>query len=65
MAIEYDALAPYKETSLYIIHGILHLLGYNDTSSKEKKVMKAMERRLMNDLMRTRSLLSSPSLPLH
>ena len=28
-----------KEILLYIIHGILHLTGYNDTAPKEKKRM--------------------------
>lgn len=31
-----------------VIHGILHLLGYEDTKKKDKKVMKRLENRLLN-----------------
>ena len=31
-----------------IIHGILHLLGYNDIDKKEKAVMKKMENKLVD-----------------
>lgn len=37
----------YEELSLYIIHGLLHLLGYDDQSSAERKKMKDAEKRLM------------------
>jgi len=30
-----------------VIHGILHLLGYNDKKPKEKILMKSMEKRLL------------------
>ena len=40
---------PYeKEVSRLIIHGCLHLLGFNDESKKEKKEMTKME----NDLLK-------------
>lgn len=39
-----------KETSLYIIHGILHLLGYKDTTSASIKRMKKLEEELLNRL---------------
>ncbi|MDP8298615.1 MAG: rRNA maturation RNase YbeY [Candidatus Tantalella remota] len=32
-----------EETVLYVIHGILHLDGYDDTSEKTRKVMRAKE----------------------
>ncbi|MBU0683715.1 MAG: rRNA maturation RNase YbeY [Candidatus Omnitrophota bacterium] len=32
-----------EETALYVIHGLLHLLGYDDVSSEKKKVMKKKE----------------------
>jgi probable rRNA maturation factor len=37
-----------KEILRLVIHGFLHLLGYDDTSPKDKKIMKAEEDRLVN-----------------
>lgn len=34
---------PSYELSLYSIHGVLHLLGYDDHSSKKQKVMRRKE----------------------
>ncbi|MFH1856291.1 MAG: rRNA maturation RNase YbeY [Candidatus Omnitrophota bacterium] len=39
-----------KETLLYLIHGILHLLGYRDDSDKEKEKMKAKEKEIFSKL---------------
>jgi len=36
-----------KEFVLYIIHGILHLLGYKDYRLKDRKLMQAKEAELM------------------
>lgn len=36
---------PYKELSLYIVHGLLHLLGYDDIESKDRKVMRSLEKK--------------------
>lgn len=35
---------PYEETALYIIHGLLHLLGYDDLDPASRKVMRKMEK---------------------
>jgi len=35
---------PYRETVLYIVHGLLHLLGYDDLKPSERKVMRRKER---------------------
>ncbi len=35
------------ELALYIVHGILHLHGYNDVTPRERRRMRAAERRLM------------------
>jgi len=32
-----------EETVLYVIHGVLHLLGYEDTSLEKRDLMKAKE----------------------
>ena len=34
-----------------MIHGVLHLLGYDDKSEEERKRMRAMEDLLMADLI--------------
>jgi probable rRNA maturation factor len=44
---EYD-INPYEETTLYIIHGLLHLLGYDDLSDKEKTTMQKKEKSCMS-----------------
>lgn len=36
-----------RELALYAIHGALHLVGYDDTSSAERRKMKARERRYL------------------
>jgi probable rRNA maturation factor len=35
---------PEKELLLYVIHGALHLVGYDDTTPKTRKTMRKMER---------------------
>lgn len=39
-----------KEISLYIIHGILHLLGFKDTTVSASKKMKRREEELLKQL---------------
>src|ERR1700733_15120426 len=43
-------LDPYKETTLYIVHGLLQLLGYDDTTPHVRLVMRKAEKRCMNAL---------------
>ena len=46
VAIEYATLHkidPYTETIRYIVHGLLHLLGYDDIQPKERKIMRQKE----------------------
>lgn len=42
--------SPLYEAYLYVIHGILHILGYKDASSKERLVMRKKEKELMGIL---------------
>jgi probable rRNA maturation factor len=35
------------ELLLYLIHGTLHLVGYNDATPKERAVMRAREREVL------------------
>lgn len=47
VAKEYDPINPNLETSLYIIHGILHLLGYDDIKVGDRKKMHKEQSRLL------------------
>ncbi len=50
VALEYASehqLDPHEETKLYIIHGILHLLGYDDLDSTSRRKMRRMEQKCM------------------
>ncbi len=38
------------ETTLYIIHGILHLLGFNDTDRKQRTRMRNLEENILRRL---------------
>lgn len=49
---------PYEETTLYLVHGLLHLLGYDDLNSEERKVMKQAERDHMRNLKKLHLLLT-------
>jgi probable rRNA maturation factor len=42
-AADYN-MTPEDELLLYVIHGTLHLVGYDDTSPKKEKEMRAKER---------------------
>ena len=42
---------PAQELTLYIVHGILHLLGYDDHSAKDKKVMREKEQEILEEVM--------------
>jgi probable rRNA maturation factor len=39
----------YEEIARLVIHGILHLLGYDDQITSKKKVMKRMENKLLSN----------------
>jgi probable rRNA maturation factor len=46
---------PYDELTLYVIHGLLHLIGYDDISEKEKIIMRKKEKSCM-DLIKDKNL---------
>jgi probable rRNA maturation factor len=53
VAIQYAEkrkLDPYKETALYIIHGLLHILGYDDLEEKARRTMRKKEKSCMSHL---------------
>lgn len=47
---EYDPLNPLGEISLYIVHGILHLLGFDDQTDAEIQQMREEEKKLIEHL---------------
>jgi len=61
-AVEYANkrnLPPYEELSLYVIHGILHCLGFDDLEPSEKRIMRKKEKRCMS-FIKTQDLLITP-----
>lgn len=40
--------SPYHEVSLYVIHGLLHLVGYDDIGESEPEMRKAEDRHIKN-----------------
>jgi probable rRNA maturation factor len=51
-------LDPYEEASLYLVHGLLHLLGFDDISDEDIQIMRQAESKHM-------SLLKEKNLVLH
>lgn len=52
---------PYEETLLYLVHGLLHLLGYDDVDPKERRKMRQKERHALEMLKKMGlSLYGSP-----
>ncbi len=58
IALEYDSKNPYKETSLYLIHAFLHLLGYKDKGVKERTTMEKEQQRLLQAAQNNACLLT-------
>ena len=50
-------LDPYQELSLYIIHGLLHLLGYDDIETFARRTMRKKEKSCMGKWNRLNSSL--------
>lgn len=61
VAKEYDPKKPHLETTLYIIHGILHLLGFNDIEKKERAKMALKQRHLLKRAIKAKCTLETPS----
>lgn len=49
----------YSETTLYLVHGLLHLIGYDDIEEKERKKMRAAEAKHMENLFNKKLLLKA------
>lgn len=39
--------SPLEEAMLYTVHGVLHLLGYDDTTDAERRIMRGRERAIL------------------
>ncbi|MBS0615489.1 MAG: rRNA maturation RNase YbeY [Verrucomicrobia bacterium] len=61
VAKEYDPRHPYRETSLYVIHGLLHLLGYDDIQRSDRIKMQRAQNRLLKKAKAKRCLLQRSS----
>jgi probable rRNA maturation factor len=48
----------YHETTLYVVHGLLHLLGYDDIDLKDRKKMRLAEKRHLEHLQELGIMLS-------
>ena len=60
IAVEYakaHGVDPYTETSLYIVHGLLHLMGYDDIKEQDRGTMREAEARHMENLEKHNLLL--------
>jgi probable rRNA maturation factor len=51
------------ELALYVVHGILHLSGYDDATREEKARMRAREKELLSELSRELSVASLRAQP--
>jgi probable rRNA maturation factor len=45
-----------QELVRYVVHGVLHLLGYNDARATDRRIMKREEDRLLRELQRTHNV---------
>ena len=61
VAIEYSPENAYSETTLYIIHAILHLIGFDDINSEDEILMRKAEIEIMDHLAQKKLVLSNPS----
>lgn len=48
----------YQEITLYLIHSILHLMGFKDIYTKDRKIMKSQEKVVLNEVINNDLLLS-------
>lgn len=52
---------PYDELALYIVHGLLHCLGFDDLNPKDRRLMRKEEARMMEALEKNGIRLSNPT----
>ncbi|MBS0623529.1 MAG: rRNA maturation RNase YbeY [Verrucomicrobia bacterium] len=49
----------YQEVTLYVVHGLLHLLGYDDLSKEERKKMISQQNLLLQKLLLNNLLITN------
>jgi probable rRNA maturation factor len=59
VALERNPLKPHEETSHYLIHCLLHLIGYDDIDKKKQAVMRKEEYRLLKLARKSQCLLEA------
>lgn len=42
-----------RETALYVVHGLLHLAGWDDREEEERKTMHAVQERILSEVWET------------
>lgn len=53
----------YEEITLYIVHGLMHLLGYDDLTEKDRTIMRQKEHFYMQLLKSKNMVLSRKDIP--
>jgi len=62
VGMEYCKKNPYSEITLYVIHGILHLLGFDDLNEKDRLEMRKAENEVLTHLSKKNLVILSPNL---
>jgi len=50
---------PYEELTLYIVHAMLHLLGYGDIKRSDRSLMQKKQKEIMNELKKQKVILKT------
>lgn len=50
----------YKEATLYVIHGLLHLIGYDDIEDEDREQMRAAEKHYLDFVEKKKLWLKKP-----
>lgn len=61
VAVDYSdehQIDPSKELTLYVVHGLLHLLGYDDIDESDRKIMRLEEERVMSAIEKNHLLIT-------
>lgn len=66
VAIQYakehpEGLSPHEETTLYLVHGLLHLLGFDDIKKRDQALMYSTQEKLLFQLKEKALCLKAPN----
>lgn len=59
-ALQYNPKNPYQELTLYLVHGVLHLIGYDDLDPVKRKEMRKKEKLCIRQLSNKNRLIQAP-----